>query len=68
MNIHELSIARYDEVFALWQTTPGISIREVDSRDAIARYLKRNPGLSFLAEIKGKVVGTALCGHDGRRG
>jgi ribosomal protein S18 acetylase RimI-like enzyme len=34
----------------------------------MARYLERNPGLSFIAEVDGKIVGCALCGHDGRRG
>lgn len=64
----EFTLDRYDEAIALWRRTPGICVREADSREALARYLQRNPGLSFLAEADGLVVGSALAGHDGRRG
>lgn len=33
-----------------------------------AAFLERNRGLSVVAEDGGRLVGTALCGHDGRRG
>jgi len=64
----EFLIADYDEVIALWNTVDGIEICEGDSRDEIAGYFQRNPGLSRVAEIGGQIVGAALCGHDGRRG
>jgi ribosomal protein S18 acetylase RimI-like enzyme len=67
MQITELTIDRYDELLALMKRTPGVSVREADSKDAIARYLARNPGLSFVAE-EGRIIGCAMCGHDGRRG
>ncbi len=67
MKVHAFSIDRYDEVFDLWRRTPGVCVRDADSRDAIARYLTRNPGLSFIAEMEGKIVGCAMSGHDGRR-
>ncbi len=31
-------------------------------------YLRRNPGLSFVARSEGRVVATVQCGHDARRG
>lgn len=65
--ISELTLDRYDEVLALMTRTPGVSVREADSKEAVARYLDRNPGLSFIAE-DGNVIGCAMCGHDGRRG
>lgn len=68
MRIVEFTMERYDEVLALMQRTPGVAVRDTDSRPAMARYLERNPGLSFVAEVDGKIVGCALCGHDGRRG
>lgn len=68
MQLLELTSDRYPEVLALMQRTPGVSVREADSPEATARYLTRNPGLSFIAEADGRVVGCALCGHDGRRG
>lgn len=58
----------YDAVLALMQSTPGISLRDADARDATERYLARNPGLSFVAEREGRLIGCVMCGHDGRRG
>jgi N-acetylglutamate synthase len=74
IEIREMSIADYNEAIALWQATEGMGISAADSRDAIARYLLRNPGMSFIARQvewaggPGEVVGAVLCGHDGRRG
>jgi N-acetylglutamate synthase len=58
----------YDEVMALWSCTDGLTLRDADSRDAIARYLAHNPGLSFVARDGGRLVGAVLAGTDGRRG
>lgn len=60
--------ADYDEVMALWSSTEGLTLREADSREAISRYLARNPGLSFVARDQGQLVGAVLTGTDGRRG
>jgi len=64
----EFVISDYDAVIALWNEADGIEICEGDSREEIKEYLQRNPGLSCVAETEGKIVGAALCGHDGRRG
>ena len=53
---------------ALWQGLPGIGLRDADSPPALARFLRRNPGLSFVAVAGGELVGVSLAGHDGRRG
>jgi ribosomal protein S18 acetylase RimI-like enzyme len=66
--ITAFSIDSYDDVFALWQKCEGIGLSEADSRASIGAYLDRNPGMSFLARVDGKVVGAILAGHDGRRG
>ena len=58
----------YDAAIALWASVEGVEICEGDSREEVAEYLKRNPGLSRVAERGGKLVGVAMCGHDGRRG
>lgn len=58
----------YDEAMALWQATEGMGLRPSDAPEHIARYLERNPGLSFVARDGDRLVGTVLCGHDGRRG
>jgi len=63
-----MSPGDYDAVIELWRTAEGIGLSDADSQEAIARYLQRNPGLSFIARDAGRMVGAALCGHDGRRG
>lgn len=68
MAITEFKIEHFDEVLALMRRTPGVTVRDADSRDATARYLERNPGLSFAAQSAGRIIGCAMCGHDGRRG
>jgi ribosomal protein S18 acetylase RimI-like enzyme len=67
-DIREMTVADYDEVFRLWTETEGISLGDDDTQDRIALYLARNQGLCFVATADGTVVGTVLCGHDGRRG
>ena|SRR5947209_835912 len=66
--ISELTAADYDEAFALWSSTEGMSLGRADSREAICKYLQRNRALSLAARLDGRIVGTVLCGHDGRRG
>lgn len=68
VDFRELTSADYDEVVALWRVTEGVVLRDVDEREPIARYLTRNPGLSFVASHHGRVIGAVLCGTDGRRG
>lgn len=69
MCIQAMTIADYDEAYALWEATEGIGLSAGDSRAAIQRYLERNPGMSFVARSEAGVLeGTLLCGHDGRRG
>lgn len=66
--IDHFAIDAYDEAHALWRRSEGIGLSHADERAGIARYLERNPGVSFTARVAGTLVGTILCGHDGRRG
>lgn len=69
MNIRNMTINDYDAVYVLWLRTPGMGLSDIDdSRDGIEKYLRRNPGTSFVAETDGEVIGVILAGHDGRRG
>jgi N-acetylglutamate synthase len=68
ITIRPMTIDDYDAVMGLLKETPGVVIRDADSREAIMRYLERNPGLSFVAVEKGRVVGCIMSGHDARRG
>ncbi len=63
-----MTMADYEAVMQLLAATEGVRLREADSREATARYLERNPGLSFVAILDGKVAGCIMSGHDGRRG
>lgn len=66
--IRPFDICHYERALALWQRTPGLGLSAADHREPIVRFLARNPGLSFVAELENELVGTILCGHDGRRG
>ena len=64
-----MTIEDYDGVYALWMKIKGFGIRSIDdSREGVRRFLKRNPTTSVVAVEDGKIVGSILCGHDGRRG
>ena len=64
-----MTIDDYDEVHALWLTIRGFGIRTLDdSREEIARFLRRNPSTSVVARIGGRLAGSILCGSDGRQG
>ena len=59
----------YDAVRALWMTIQGFGIRALDdSREDVVRFIRRNPTTSVIAEADGKIVGSILCGSDGRQG
>ena len=64
----EFTIDDYDAAIALWKKVEGLDVAEGDDREAIRRFLKQNRGLSRVATEGAKLVGAALCGHDGRRG
>jgi len=66
--ITEFTMNHYDAAVALWRETPGVGVSSADEPAAIEAYLARNPGTSFVALVDSKLVGTILCGHDGRRG
>ena len=69
MTVRTMTIEDYQGVYELWMTIKGFAIRSIDdSRVGVERFLKRNPTTSVVAVEDGKIVGSILCGHDGRRG
>ena len=68
MIIREMTIDDYDEVYEMWQITTKRALSKADEKDQMERYLKHNAGMSQVAVVDGKIVGTVLAGHDGRRG
>ncbi|MBO7136577.1 MAG: GNAT family N-acetyltransferase [Spirochaetaceae bacterium] len=76
ISIRLVTIDDYDGIYELWNSTEQSrrALNPVDdSREGIARYLKRNPNTCFLALSKDgsgdapQIVGVILTGHDGRR-
>ena len=63
-----MDIRDYTEIYKMWNSIPGVGLSDADSEESIARFLERNPNLSFVCYQDNKIVGTILCGHDGRRG
>ena len=61
VTVRSMQIEDYDQVYALWMTIHGFSIRTIDdSREGVERFLKRNPGISVVAEMDGRVVGAMV--------
>ena len=67
-SITTMTPEHYDDAYQLWQTHEGIGLGRADSRERIAGFLERNRGLSFVATLNDRIIGTVLGGHDGRRG
>lgn len=69
MIIKRMRIDDYDEIHQLWLNSNGVTFRASDdSKEGIRRFLKRNPDNSFVCRFNGKIIGSILCGHDGRKG
>lgn len=67
-DVREFRPEDHAQAHALWESIDGVGLSGADSFENIARFLERNPGLSFVATDDGVVFATILCGHDGRRG
>lgn len=68
LEVRVFELEDHAQAAALWESIDGIGLSSATSLEGVARFLERNPGLSFVASHDGVVVGTVLCGHDGRRG
>ncbi len=69
-SVRKVTIDDYDAIFDLWNSTEQSrrALNPVDdTREGIARYLKRNPNTCFAAVKDNKIIGVILTGHDGRR-
>ena len=69
MEIRNMQLDDYDSVYALWLSYPGMGLNNLDdSREGITKYLARNTDTCFVAVEDGRIIGSILTGHDGRRG
>jgi ribosomal protein S18 acetylase RimI-like enzyme len=73
VEIRPVTLEDYENIYELWNSTEQSrrALNPVDdSKEGIARYLKRNPTTCFLACSSNdpqKILGVILTGHDGRR-
>lgn len=67
--LRTMTIEDYNDVYDLWLTIHGFGMRSIDdSYEGVDRFIQRNPQTSVVAVADDKIVGSILCGHDGRRG
>ena len=68
MEITVFSINDYKEAVSFWKKTVNkMGTGSIDEIESIKAFFNRNPNMSFIARDSGKIIGTILCGHDGRR-
>ena len=68
LEYREMTISDFDQITKLWKNDTTMGFSESDTYDHLEMYFTRNPGMSFVACSEGTIIGTILCGHDGRRG
>ena len=67
IQIRTMTIEDYAKVHQLWEHIHGFAIRSIDdSEKGIDKFIKRNPTSSIVATDGDRIIGTILCGHDGR--
>lgn len=67
--IRNMQIEDYPQIHELWLSIHGLGMRSIDdSEERITCFIKRNPTTNIVAVTGGQIIGTILCGHDGRRG
>ena len=67
MKIEFFTMRYYHEIIDLWKRS-GIEVSSSDTRDEIARILKRNPDLFLIGKENEKVIAVVMGAFDGRRG
>jgi len=67
MDIREMKLADYEDIYRLWKET-DIILKRSDQKQEIGRMLKRNPYTCLVGEIDGVIVSVVMGGFDGRRG
>ena len=68
LRITEFVMKDFPAVLDLWRASEGIGLSAADQPERIESFLGRNPGMSFTAWDGERLIGSVLCGHDGRRG
>ena len=67
-NFIEMESSHFPLLKEFWENTDGIKLTIGDTESELSNYHKRNKGMSFICMNGADLIGTILCGHDGRRG
>ncbi len=67
LKIELFTLRYYHDIIDLWKRS-GIEVGSSDTKDEIAKILKRNPDLFLIGKEDGKVVAVVIGAFDGRRG
>lgn len=68
MEIVKFDINDYEKIYSLWSSDPNIGLSSADSKENIGTFLSKNGNTCFLLKEEDIVIGSILCGNDGRRG
>ena len=63
-----MNISDYPLLIKIWKNTPGLGLSSSDDKNKIRLFLNKNRKTCFVAFENNKIIGTVLCGNDGRRG
>lgn len=66
--LHPIHETDYPKLMQLWEAAGSINVRQTDTPQTLASFLKRNPGCNYAAYAGTQMVGALLAGHDGWRG
>ncbi|WP_220272081.1 GNAT family N-acetyltransferase [Helicobacter didelphidarum] len=67
MNVRIMNIHDYQKVLSLWKSIEGFYIRSIDdSFEGMSKFLERNPSTNVVALQGDEIIGSILCGYDGR--
>jgi len=62
-----MRIEDFDEIYKLWSSIQGLNLNKADEKGSVNAYLLRNPNQSYVCKLSNKIIGTIMCGNDGRR-
>ena len=69
VQIRDFQIEDYDNLISLWKKAKlEHKAKGRDRREKIEKELKESPSFILVAEVDGKLVGSVLGSHDGRKG
>ena len=62
-----MRIEDFDEIYKLWSSIQGLNLNKADEKESVSAYLLHNPNQSYVCKLSNKIIGTIMCGNDGRR-